>query len=101
MLARGDGWHGIAMTPEAAAAHCRMLTRRLAEAGRSTEDFPMQVRLHVEADQLDPARWRDTARAYAEAGLTDLVLAPQTRDKDAHRRWLETVLPATTSATRA
>jgi len=101
VLARGDGWHGIAMTADAAAAHCRMLTRRLAEAGRSAEDFPMQVRLHVDADQLDPARWRDTARAYAEAGLTDLVLAPQTRDKDAHRRWLETVLPAATSATQA
>ena len=79
-----------------------MLTRRLAEAGRSTEDFPMQVRLHVEAGQLDPAEAGGTPRAaYAEAGLTDLILAPQTRDKDAHRRWLETVLPAMTSATRA
>ena len=101
VLTRGDGWHGIGMTADAAAAHCRMLTRRLAEAGRSAEDFPMQVRLHVDADQLDPAVWRDTARAYAEAGLTDLVLAPQTRDKDAQRRWLETVLPAATSASQA
>jgi probable F420-dependent oxidoreductase len=98
LLARGDGWHGIAMPPDAVAAHCRMLTSRLAAAGRSTEDFPLQVRLHVEADDLDLAAWRDTARAYAQAGLTDLVLAPQTRDRDAQRRWLETLLPVLTSA---
>jgi probable F420-dependent oxidoreductase len=101
LLARGDGWHGIAMPPEAAAAHCRMLTRELAETGRSAEDFPMQVRLHVDAAHLDPAAWRDTARAYAAAGLTDLVLAPQTRDKDAHRRWLETLLPVLASAAQS
>jgi len=100
LLARGDGWHGLGMTADAAAAHCRMLRGRLAAAGRATEDFPFQVRLHVDAGQLQAATWRDTARAYAEAGLTDLVLAPQTRDKDAHRRWLETVLPVLTSATQ-
>jgi probable F420-dependent oxidoreductase len=100
LLARGDGWHGLGMTADAAAAHCRMLMGRLAAAGRATEDFPFQVRLHVDAGQLQAATWRDTARAYAEAGLTDLVLAPQTRDKDAHRRWLETVLPVLTSATQ-
>jgi probable F420-dependent oxidoreductase len=97
LIERGDGWHGIAMPPDAVAAHIRMLTEKLAAAGRSPEGFPMQIRLHVEADQLDAATWRDTARAYAEAGLTDLVLAPQTRDKDAHLRWLETVLPAAIS----
>jgi probable F420-dependent oxidoreductase len=97
LLAHGDGWHGIALPPGEAATHIRMLTERLAAAGRRTENFPMQIRLHVEADQLDPAAWRDTARAYADAGLTDLVLAPQTREKDAHRRWLETVLPAALS----
>ena len=101
LLERGDGWHGIGMTADAAAAHCRMLRARLTEAGRMTEDFPLQVRLHVDAGQLDPATWQDTARAYTEAGLTDLVLAPQTRDKNAHRRWLEAVLPVLTSATRA
>ena len=97
LIERGDGWHGIAMPPDAVAAHIRTLTEQLTAAGRSTEDFPMQIRLHVEPDQLDATTWRDTARAYAEAGLTDLVLAPQTRDKDAHRRWLETVLPAAIS----
>ena len=97
LLAHGDGWHGIAMPPDAVSSHIRTLTEKLTAAGRRTEGFPMQIRLHVEPDQLDPATWRDTARAYAEAGLTDLVLAPQTGDKDAHRRWLETVLPAAIS----
>lgn len=97
LIERGDGWHGIAMPPDAVAAHIRMLTDKLTAAGRSADGFPMQIRLHVDAGHLDAATWRDTARAYAEAGLTDLVLAPQTRDKDAHRRWLETVLPAAIS----
>jgi probable F420-dependent oxidoreductase len=98
LIAHGDGWHGIAMPPDAVAAHIKMLTSRLEQAGRSADGFPMQIRLHVDADQLDAATWRDTARAYAQAGLTDLVLAPQTRDKDAQRRWLETLLPVLTSA---
>ncbi len=91
---------GFGLTADAAAAHCRMLRGRLAAAGRATEDFPFQVRLHVDAGRLEAATWRDTARAYAEAGLTDLILAPQTRDKDAHLRWLETLLPVLTSATQ-
>jgi probable F420-dependent oxidoreductase len=99
LLARGDGWHGIGMAPDAAAAHCRMLTERLKEAGRDLSGFALQVRLHIDADDLDETAWRNRAVAYAEAGLTDLVLAPQTRDKDAHRRWLETLLPVLTSAT--
>jgi probable F420-dependent oxidoreductase len=99
LLARGDGWHGIGMDPEATAAHCRMLTERRKEAGPDLAAMPLQMRLHIEADDLDTTAWHDRAVAYAEAGLTDLVLAPQTREKDAHRRWLETLLPVLTSAT--
>jgi probable F420-dependent oxidoreductase len=99
LVARGDGWHGIEMAPDSAAAHCRMLAVRLADAGRDLAGFPLQVRLHIDASDLDTAAWRDRAVAYAEAGLTDLVLAPQSSDKGAHRRWLETLLPVLTSAT--
>jgi probable F420-dependent oxidoreductase len=99
LVTRGDGWHGIGMEPNAVAAHCRVLRDRLKEAGRNLAGFPLQMRLHVDASDLDTAAWRDRAAAYAEAGLTDLVLAPQTREKDAHRRWLETLLPVLTSAT--
>jgi probable F420-dependent oxidoreductase len=99
LLARGDGWHGIGMEPDAVAVHCSMLTEKLSEAGRDTAGFPFQVRLHIDAEDLDTSVWRDRAAAYAQSGLTDLVLALQTRDKDAHRRWLGTLLPVLTSAT--
>jgi probable F420-dependent oxidoreductase len=93
VVARGDGWHGIGIAPAAAADLRRRLADQLAGSGRSSPGFPMQVRLHIDAGDLDPAAWRDRAAAYSEAGVTELILAPQSRDKDAHRRWLETLIP--------
>jgi len=98
VVARGDGWHGIGMEPPAAAAQRREILLQLEVAGRDAADFPIQLRLHIDADDLDEPAWRSKVRAYAEAGITDLVLAPQTRDRDSHRRWLETLLPILTSA---
>ena len=98
LLARGDGWHGIGLDPAAAAAHHRHLIDRLADVGRSSDGFPFQVRLHIDADDLDPDAWRQRATAYSDAGVTELVLAPQTRDRDAHHRWLETLMPVLTAA---
>jgi probable F420-dependent oxidoreductase len=97
LVTRGDGWHGIGLEPDAAATVRRQLAEELDRAGRSIETFPFQVRLHIDAADLDVGRWRERATAYSEAGVTDLVLAPQTREKDAHRRWLEDLLPALTS----
>ncbi|HLG67344.1 MAG TPA: TIGR03619 family F420-dependent LLM class oxidoreductase [Acidimicrobiales bacterium] len=96
LVARGDGWHGIGMDPAGAASHRAAVVERLHAAGRDTAGFTFQVRLHVDADLLDVEWWRREAAAYAAAGVTDLVLAPQTREKDAHRRWLETLLPVLT-----
>ncbi len=98
LVARGDGWHGIGMEPPAARAQRREILLRLEEAGRDITDLPIQVRLHIDADDLDEPTWRSKVRAYAEAGITDLVLAPQTRSKDSHRRWLETLMPVLTDA---
>jgi hypothetical protein len=56
------------------------------------------VRLHIDATDLDTAAWQQRAAAYSAAGLTDLVLAPQTREKDLHRRWLDTLLPVLVGA---
>jgi len=99
LVARGDGWHGIGLGPEQAATARRDVVQRLEAAGRDAAAFPFQVRLHIDADDLDVSAWSNTASSYAEAGVSDLVLAPQTRDKDAHRRWLETLLPALTTVT--
>jgi probable F420-dependent oxidoreductase len=96
VVSRGDGWHGIGLDPDAAGAYHRRLADELTSAGRSVEGFPFQVRLHIDAADLDLASWRQKAVAYAQAGVSDLVLAPQTRDLEAHRRWLETLLPVLT-----
>ncbi len=95
---RGDGWHGLGVEPGAVGGLRRDLARALAKAGRTIEGFPLQVRLHIDADDLDRAAWRARAAAYADAGVTELVLAPQTRDGATQRRWLETLLPALTAA---
>ncbi|MBO0731829.1 MAG: TIGR03619 family F420-dependent LLM class oxidoreductase [Acidimicrobiaceae bacterium] len=97
VAARGDGWHGIGIPPEDIGELRRSLTQSLAAHQRDAARFPVQVRLHIDAADLDTGAWRDRAQAYAAAGLTELVLAPQTRDKEAHRRWLETLLPVLTS----
>jgi probable F420-dependent oxidoreductase len=99
LLRFGDGWHGLGLEPAAAAGQVRSVTEALRSEGRGIEGFPLQVRLHIDADDLDKGAWRTKAAEYAEAGLTDLVLAPQSRDKQAHLRWLDTLLPVLTSAT--
>lgn len=73
----------------------------LAERGRSADGFPIQVRLHVDAGDLDAGAWRERVGAYSDAGVTELVLAPQTRDGAAQRRWLETLLPVLVKAAGA
>jgi probable F420-dependent oxidoreductase len=98
IAARGDGWHGIGAEPAAAADIRQQLLERLAANGRTGDEFRFEVRLHIDASDLETSAWRDRALAYSEAGLTQLVLAPQTRDKESHRRWLETLLPVLSEA---
>jgi len=101
VAARGDGWHGIGASPEEMADLRRRLVAMLAERGRSADGFPIQVRLHVDAGDLDAGAWRERVGAYSDAGVTELVLAPQTRDGAAQRRWLETLLPVLVKAAGA
>jgi probable F420-dependent oxidoreductase len=96
---RGDGWHGIGATPDEMASLRERLGTVLAEHERSIEGFPVQVRLHIDADDLDADAWRERARAYTAAGVTELVLAPQTREGSEQRRWLETIVPGLIAAT--
>jgi probable F420-dependent oxidoreductase len=89
---RGHGWHGLGVDPEAIAANRQDLHRQLQEHGRSADNFPFQVRLHIDVEDLDSGKWKDTAAAYAAAGVDELVLAPQSGDRDLHLRWLEEIL---------
>jgi alkanesulfonate monooxygenase SsuD/methylene tetrahydromethanopterin reductase-like flavin-dependent oxidoreductase (luciferase family) len=89
---RGHGWHGLGVDPETVAANRQDLHRLLQEHGRKTDDFPFQVRLHIDVEDLDSGKWKDTAAAYAAAGADELVLAPQSGDRDLHLRWLDEIL---------
>lgn len=91
---RGDGWHGVRRQPEEAAVDRAALARILADTGRGSEGFPFQLRLHVSVDACEVGAWRERVIRYAEAGVTELVLAPQSGDVDNHRRWLDTLVPA-------
>jgi probable F420-dependent oxidoreductase len=98
VAARGDGWHGIGLEPPAARDLKDRLADELDRAGRAPEGFPLQVRLHIDPSDLDGQVWTGRVADYSAAGVTDLVLAPQTRERDAHRRWLETLLPILVAA---
>jgi probable F420-dependent oxidoreductase len=89
---RGNGWHGLGVDPETVAANREELHRLLQEHGRGADDFPFQVRLHIDVEDLDSGKWKDTAAAYAAAGVDELVLAPQSGDRDLHLRWLDEIL---------
>lgn len=97
LVERGDGWHGIGLTPDQAIVERNQIVDALAAVGRAVDGMVFQVRLHVDADDLDVQAWQTRCRAYASAGVTDLVFSPQTRSKDAHVRWLETMLPPLTA----
>jgi probable F420-dependent oxidoreductase len=97
VAARGDGWQGTGTQPGDVERVRLQLADELAAVGRGASGLPLQVRLHVDPADLDSGAWRDRVAAYAAAGVTDLILAPQTRDQNAHRRWLETVLPLLTN----
>jgi probable F420-dependent oxidoreductase len=89
---RGQGWHGLGVDPATVGANRQDLHRLLREHGQSVDDFPFQVRLHIDVEDLDTGKWKDTAAAYADAGVDELVLAPQSGDRDLHGRWLEAIL---------
>jgi probable F420-dependent oxidoreductase len=92
----GNGWHGIGRRPEEATLDLEALRRAFEAEKRSFDGLPFQMRLHVEIDDLDVDRWRSRFERYAAAGVTELVLAPQSGDADLHRRWLDAVVPSMT-----
>jgi probable F420-dependent oxidoreductase len=90
----GTGWQGVGVEAAQLREVRSTLDAAFDAAGRAAEGFPLQVRLHVAVEDVDVDGWRRRADAYAAAGLADLLLAPQSGDADAHRRWLDAVLPA-------
>jgi probable F420-dependent oxidoreductase len=93
----GDGWHGIALEPEEVPAHLDAVREAFDTAGRSFDGLPFQLRLHIPVEDVNVEAWKSRFARYAAAGVTDLVLAPQSGDLDLHKRWLDTLVPALTT----
>jgi probable F420-dependent oxidoreductase len=87
------GWHGIGLTPEQVVGEVAGLRQAFDAVGRTFDGTPFQLRLHVPVEDHDVDEWRRRADAYAAVGVTELVLAPQSGDVDAHRAWLDAMLP--------
>jgi probable F420-dependent oxidoreductase len=90
----GAGWQGVGTEPAAVGTQRERLGEALAERGRSLNGFGISVRLHIPVEDVDVAAWRERADAYRAAGVDELLLAPQSGDVAAHRRWLGELVPA-------
>jgi hypothetical protein len=71
----GDGWHGSALTPEAAAPIVARLRR-----DRPEPDFTISMRVHWSG--RDEGELRARIAAYAEIGVQHVMVHPQDRDVD-------------------
>jgi probable F420-dependent oxidoreductase len=71
----GDGWLGLAHTPESVREPIARLRALRAGLGRTTRSFEVTV-------NATPRR-REEADAFAEAGVTRLVVAPWRRSREA------------------
>ena len=93
---QASGWHGLGLEPEGVADAWTNLRVALDEAGRPSEGVPFHLRLHNPIEDMDIDQWRRRFDAYEAAGVTEMVLAPQSGDLDMQRRWLDTMVPALT-----
>ena len=95
---RGDGWHGLGRDPaEAAVAVARVRELRRA-AGRERDGFEHHMRLHIPITDDDPGAWTERVHAYREAGIDEVLPAPQSGDVEAQRAWLDKVVPPVVAA---
>jgi probable F420-dependent oxidoreductase len=74
---RNDGWHGSRVAADQAAGWVKRL-----RAERPGEDFTISVRLACNASTVAGAV--DTLKAYADAGIQHVLIAPEDRDLDAY-----------------
>ena len=91
-----QGWHAIGLEPDGVVDAWSDLKKVFHEAGRPSDDLAFQLRLHIPIQDMDVDGWRRRFDAYETAGVTEMVLAPQSGDLDLHRRWLDTLVPALT-----
>ena len=86
---RADGYHGIGVKPEEAAA----VVRRV-RAGRPEDDFTISLRVPWDARSLTADEIRAQRAAYEEAGVQHVVVAPERGDLQAWLAGMETIAGA-------
>lgn len=91
------GWHGLGLDPDGVVEAWKTFRVALEEQGRPPEGVPFQLRLHNPIEDMDVESWHARFDAFEAAGVTEMVLAPQSGDLDTHRRWLDTMVPALTA----
>jgi len=95
-FAKGDGYHGIGVKPEHAAA----LVQRVRDA-RPDDAFTISLRVDWDARNHDPDEIRAQRDAYVEAGIQHVMAAPTRGGIDAWLEGQETIATALELTPRA
>ena len=104
----GDGWHPTGPSPEELAGHARYLEAQVEAAGRNMSEITLSVRVELEIMDSPqtgrhgpmtgtPEQLVSAIEAYAEVGVSEIVLSVSTADVDRIRRsmdrFAEAVMP--------
>lgn len=88
-FAKADGYHGIGVEPEQAAA----LSERI-RSGRPEETFTISLRVPWDARSIEPDEIKVQRDAYEAAGIQHLMAAPTRGSIDAWLEGMETIAHA-------
>lgn len=84
---RGDGWHPTAMQPEDLAQGIRYLHEQAERADRDPATIPVSVSVPLQGGRpgrftlgTDPAEMRANAQAFADVGVSRIVVSPYSGD---------------------
>ena len=101
----GNGWHPIAMLPEAFSIAMRYLAEEAQAAGRSASDIPVSMSIPLQSGRAgrfalgtEAAEMVEKLQTFKRLGVTTAVIAPSTGDVQEMMHSLETladeVMPA-------
>ena len=101
----GDGWHPTGLSPEDVAGHARYLEAQVEAAGRNMSEIRLSVRVELEIMDSPqtgpqgpitgtPEQLVSAIEAYAEVGVSEIVLSVSTADVDRIRRSMDSFAEA-------
>jgi probable F420-dependent oxidoreductase len=110
----GDGWHPNALAPELLAHKMRELQEQAQAAGREASAIPVAIRLDIGAPRAardrtserryslgtDSAEVAEKIQAFADLGVSELIISPTTGNPAEVQRTMELVAQQAIPATR-